>query len=402
MPADVLRVRLKSGREKSVANGHPWIFSGAIEGWNREPAPGELVEVHGAENEWLARGFASPGGALSVRLYTWRSEQALDAALFAKRIDDAITLRERLVLSPETDSCRLVFSEADGLSGLIVDRYADVLAVQVGAAGLVPLLPAILEHLKRRTGLQRIVVTPEKDVVAREGLDVAALAALGSEASATVRLRENGLLFDAQVGGGQKTGFYLDQRENRMRVAQYAAGRSILSCYCYTGAFEVYAARAGAREIIGVDSSGPALALARQHHAINHAQCKTSAPVDYKEGDVPETLRRFRDRNCSFDMIILDPPRFVQSATQKEKGLRAYKDINLLALKLLAPGGILATFSCSGLVAPEDLKRVLAWSAKDAGRPTRVIGTLSQPADHPVSTAFPESEYLCGLVLYVD
>jgi 23S rRNA (cytosine1962-C5)-methyltransferase len=396
MPADPLRARLKSGRDKSVRNGHPWIFSGAIEGWNREPQPGEAVEVHGPDNTWLARGFASPDHALSIRIYTWRQDEALAEPLFMGRLDEAVVLRERFVLSPETNACRLVFSESDALSGLIVDRYADVLAVQVGARGLVPYLPAMIDHLRQRTGLHRIVVTAEKDVVAREGLDPAALAALGTDSAAAVEILENGLRFDVNVGGGHKTGYYLDQRDNRAAVARYAAGRSMLSCYCYTGAFEVYAARAGAREIIGVDSSGPALALARRHHERNGSTC----PIDYQEGDVADMLRRFRDKGSSFDLIVLDPPRFVQTTAQKEKGLRAYKDINLLALKLLAKEGILATFSCSGLVSTDDLKTVLSWAAKDAGRPLRIIGTLGQPVDHPVSAAFPEGEYLGGLLGY--
>jgi 23S rRNA (cytosine1962-C5)-methyltransferase len=396
MPSDILRVRLTAGREKSVVNGHPWIFSGSVEGWSREPVAGEPVDAHASDNAWLARGIANPGGSLAVRLYTWKREEAIDDKLFAERIDAAVALRERLVAEPETDAYRLVYSESDGISGLIVDRYADVLAVQVGAAGIASRLPALLAHLTRRTGLKRVVAFAERDVVEREGLDAAAIAAHSTEKSATVRIRENGFQYDVQAGAGHKTGFYLDQRDNRVRVAKYAKGRRVLSCYCYTGAFELHAARAGAKSIVALDSSGPALEQSRKHHELNGSPIA----VDYREADVGDGLRRLRDRSSQFDLVILDPPRFVQTPGQKEKGLRAYKDINLLGIKLLAPGGILATFSCSGLVALEDLKMAVRWAAKDSGRQVRVIETLSQPPDHPVLASFPEGEYLSGLVCY--
>ncbi|MFH0907878.1 MAG: class I SAM-dependent rRNA methyltransferase [bacterium] len=393
-----LKVRLWAGREKPVALGHPWIFSGAIEGWNREPVAGETVDVHAADGSWLARGFTNPEKNLAIRLYTWKEEQPLDTAFFAGRIDAALGLRERLFTGPETDSYRLVFSEADGVSGLIVDRYADALAVHVGALGLVPLLEPMLEHLAKKTGIARRVVSADREAVDREGIDPAAMARYSTERGIAVRIRENHFQYDVDIGGGQKTGFYLDQRVNRQRVAAYVAGRSVLSAYCYTGAFEIHAAAAGAREIAGLDSSESALAAARRHHALN----QLTVPVDYACADVPEALRRYRDAGRQFDVIILDPPRFVMNAGQKEKGMRAYKDINLLGIKLLTPGGFLATFSCSGLVSLEDLKMTVRWAAKDAGRVVCFLETLGQPPDHPVSVTFPEGEYLTGTVCYVE
>jgi 23S rRNA (cytosine1962-C5)-methyltransferase len=393
-----LKARLRAGREKPVALGHPWIFSGAIEGWNREPAAGDVVDVHAADGAWLARGFTNPERNLGIRLYTWDEQQPLDAAFFTGRIDAALALRERLFTGPETDSYRLVFSEADGISGLIVDRYADALAVQVGALGLLPFLDPILKHLAKKTGTSRRMVSADREAVDREGLDPSSIAQYSSERNMSVRIRENNFQYDVDIGGGQKTGFYLDQRVNRQRVATYVAGRSVLSAYCYTGGFEVHAAAAGAREITGLDSSAPALDAARKHHELN----QLTVPVNYADADVPEQLRRYRDAARKFDVIILDPPRFVMNAGQKEKGLRAYKDINLLAIKLLAPGGFLATFSCSGLVSLEDLKMTVRWAAKDAGKFVRFVETLGQPPDHPIAATFPEGEYLTGVVCHAE
>jgi 23S rRNA (cytosine1962-C5)-methyltransferase len=199
------------------------------------------------------------------------------------------------------------------------------------------------------------------------------------------------------VGEGHKTGFYVDQRVNRRRVAAYAAGRRVLSAYCYTGAFELHAARAGAADILGIDCSQPALDQAQRHHTLNG----TTAPVRYERADVPQFLRRCRDSRQTFDMIVLDPPKFVVSRAQKDKGLRAYKDINLMAMKLLERGGVLATFSCSGLVEAADFRQAIEWAAQDSGRNVCIVETLGQPPDHPVLTAFPESEYLKGLVCWV-
>ncbi len=394
-------VRLKHGREKSVLHGHPWVFSGAVaavEGDATGPVPAEVTAANG---EWLARGLYHPRAALAVRLYSRREEEPLDEALFLARLDRALELRRRLFgdagTQERTNAWRLVFSESDGLSGLTVDRYGDWLSVEVEAAGLVPFVGGILGRLREATGVANVFVRPDEDAVEREGLDAGA-APFTQGGAAVARIRENGLLFDVDVGGGQKTGFFLDQRANRQRVAAYARGRRVLSGYCYTGAFEVCAAAAGASAIVGLDRSESALARAQEHHRLNG----TSIGVEYRKGDVPELLRRYRDAGQTFDMIILDPPRFVSSRAQVDKGLRAYKDINLLAMKLLAPGGVLATFSCSGQVSAEDFKRVIGWAAVDAGRAVRILETLGQPPDHPVLAVFPEAEYLKGLICWVE
>ena len=396
--------RLKHGREKHIVQGHPWVFSGAIAEWRGAPAVGAVTDVIAANGQWLARGLTHPAAALAVRLYTWQEAQALDEPFWAAALGRALARRRQLPGYDEgataaTNAWRLVFAESDGLSGLIVDRYAETLVVQVGSAALLRFLPGLLDELRRRTGATAVLVAAAGDDAAREGLDAVKLAALAvAPPAGPVRIREHGRQFDVDPGGGQKTGFFLDQRENRRRVAAYARGRRMLSAYCYTGAFEVQAAAAGAAEVLGLDRSEPALERARAHHRLNGL----GAPAVYERADVPEALRRLRDAGRAFDLIVLDPPKFVANRAQLAKGLRAYKDINLLAMKLLAPGGILATFSCSGLVTPLDFRQMLGWAAVDAQRAVQILETLGQPPDHPVLAVFPESEYLKGAICRAD
>ena len=394
-------VKLKLGRERPVAHGHPWVFSGAVAEIAGKAAVGAVADVVAHNGEWLARGLIHPDASLSVRIYTRQQDQPLDAAFFAALTEKALVYREQLFGDSETrqntNSYRLIYSESDGLSGLIVDRYADVLSVQVSAKALMPFLDGILKCVKDRTGIEKLHVAADEDSVEREKLDASALPVLPQD-SPPVRIRENGFTFDVDLRSGQKTGYFLDQRVNRRRVASYALGRRVLSAYCYTGGFEVNAAAAGATKILGVDRSEGALVRARENVALN----RSSVPVEYLKTDVPDALRRFRDTGDTFDMIILDPPRFVANRAQVEKGLRAYKDINLLAMKLLTPGGILASFSCSGQVSATDFKTMIGWSSVDAGRNVKIMETLSQPPDHPVLAVFPESEYLKGVLCQVE
>jgi len=400
MTASLGRIFLKPGRDRTARQGHPWIFSGAIARLEPDSPGAGPVEIRSADGAWLGRGLYCPNAALAVRMYTWREDEPLDPSLFARRLSAALAWRKQLFPAAITDTtaCRLAHAEADGLSGLIVDRYADVLSVRVSAAGLLPFLPALLRQLRAAQPVRAVVVEAEPDAVEREGLDPAAVAALGDPPPGPVAFRENGLDFTADVTAGQKTGFFLDQRDNRARVARWAAGRRVLSAYCYTGAFEAACARAGATDILGLDTSAPALERAAEHARRN----APAARVVHERADVPQALRRFRDAARTFDLIILDPPRFVFSAAQLDRGLRAYKDINLLALKLLTPGGLLATFSCSGLVTPASFREMFRWAAADSGRRVRIVETFSQPPDHPISPHIPESEYLKGLLAVVE
>jgi 23S rRNA (cytosine1962-C5)-methyltransferase len=402
MQAHPIPLRLKPGRDRSVRERHPWIFSGALAAVGGEGIASGVADVRSQDGEWLARGFYHPGANLAVRLASWSHDEPLDENWVTRRIAAAVARREPtadpLDRTPETTARRLVFAEADGLPGLIADRYGPAVVARVGALALTPFLPAICRALRALPGVEGLRVEADEDEVEREGLDAGALAALSDPDPGPVAIRENGLRFEVHPGGGQKTGFYLDQRENRRRVAAWAAGRRVLSAYCFTGAFEVAAARSGATEILGLDASAPALEQARRHHEING----TRVPFEYRRGDAPALLRKLRDEGRAFDLAILDPPRFVFNRAQKPRGLRAYKDINLLAMKLLAPGGILASFSCSGWVGPEDLLAVLRWAAADAGREVRVLTLCGQPADHPHLVSFPESAYLKGVIARVD
>lgn len=398
-PETAVRVRLKPGREKLILRGSSWVFSGAVEETDGAATAGASADVFDNDGDWLGRGLWHPEADMAVRMLTREPFQALDEAFFRTRVREAVALRHRLYGPPETwsgtNAFRMVFSEADGLSGLVADRYADVVLLQVGGKAWMPWLPAVTDELKASTGAARVVVRAEGEAVRREGLSED----LGGDAAPdAIEIRENGFVFEAGLTGGQKTGFYLDQRENRRKVAAYARGRSVLSAYCYTGAFEVCAAHAGAASILGWDTSEPALAQARRHHEMN----PSGVPVVYEMADVPTRFRQARDRRESWDLILLDPPRMVARREGLEKGLRAYKDVNLLAMKLLNPGGILATFSCSGLVDMAEFRKMVGWAAHDSGRRVRILEILGQPPDHPVPVEAPECEYLKGLVCVVD
>ena len=395
----MIRIKLKRGHEGAATHGHPWVFSGAVGAIEGDAAAGGVADVYSSGGRWVGRGLMHPSAALAVRIYSRIEGQALDAAFFVSRVREALAVRSDLCGHDSgTDAFRLVFAEADGLSGLVIDRYADALVVQVDARGLLPFIGEMIDVAAQAVQARRVVVRTDPAAEAREGLTAADVSAFARGDADRVMIRESGFRFQVALSAGQKTGFYLDQRENRRRVARYAAGRRVLSAYCYTGAFEVHAAAAGAATILGIDSSAPAIEQASEHHRLNESR----PPVEYLTADVPAALRSFRDAGRSFDLVILDPPRFVATHAQLEKGLRAYKDVNLLAMKLLTPGGVLATFSCSGHVTAADLRKVLGWSAMDAGRTVRIVETLSQPADHPILAVFPESEYLKGFVCRVE
>ncbi|MGD9782582.1 MAG: class I SAM-dependent rRNA methyltransferase [Kiritimatiellia bacterium] len=394
-----IQIRLKTGREKQILRGSAWVFSGAIEEVDGAGPAGEPADVFDVEGEWIGRGLWHPEADMAVRMLTQDPKETLNEAFFRGRVRRAVEMRHRLFGTSSdwtsTTAYRMVFSEADGLSGLIADQYADVVSLHVGGKVWEKWLPAVVAELKAATDASCVSVRAEGEAVKREGL---AEQLGGDVAPDAVTIRENGFLFEAGLAAGQKTGFYLDQRENRRKVAAYAKGRDVLSAYCYTGAFEVCAAHAGAKSATGWDSSESALAQARRHHELN----PSGVPAEYESADVPHRLRLARDRRESWDLIILDPPRMVTRREGLERGLRAYKDVNLLAIKLLRPGGILATFSCSGLVDMAEFRKMVGWASHDAERRVRILETLGQPADHPIPVEAPECEYLKGLVCVVD
>ncbi|HMP72918.1 MAG TPA: class I SAM-dependent rRNA methyltransferase [Kiritimatiellia bacterium] len=385
---------LKPGRERLLRQGHPWVFTGAVASWSRTPKPGDTVDILSSQQEWIGRGLAGTGSNLAIRIYTHHPDQPLDAPFFTHALHTAIAFRESVIIphEPHTDSFRLCYSESDHLSGLIVDQYADHAVLQLHTSLLLPYVPTWLDLLHTR-GLATTVLY-DAPSFQREGIDPPPPSSSHPRPD-PILIRENDLRFHVSLHNAQKTGFYLDQRVNRRRVAAYAAGRHVLDAFSYTGAFSLACARAGAASVTGIDRSEPALDHARVHAGLNPAPIE---PI-FLCADVGEQLRRYRDARKTFGMIILDPPKFVHHQAQLEKGLRAYKDINRLALALLEPGGFLATFSCSGWVKTDTFQTAVQWAAQDAGRPATLLERLGQPPDHPIPLAFPESDYLCGLIL---
>ncbi|HVR44670.1 MAG TPA: class I SAM-dependent rRNA methyltransferase [Thermoanaerobaculia bacterium] len=384
------RLTLKPGREKSVRNRHPWVFEGAIakEGGPADAAVGELFDSRGAR---VAAGFHSPHSQIRLRAVVFGDEE-LTEGLLRERIGEAVS-RRRGLLSAETSACRLIHSEGDGLSGLIVDRYEDALVVEITSAGLERLTDLVLGALRASTGLESIYL--KNDLPARR-LEKLSLEdrSIGDAASERTIL-ENGLRFRLAPGSGQKTGFFLDQRENRRLARELAAGRSVLNLFSYSGAFGVYAAAGGSPAIEEVDVSARAIELARANHELN----PSAAAVKFTVGDAFERTRELVRAGASFDLVVCDPPAFARSRSEVARAARGYKDINLQAARLVRPGGMLMTFSCSGHLDADLFQKIVFAAALDARRDARILRRLGAGPDHPVSIYCPEGEYLKGLLL---
>ncbi|GAB4401483.1 MAG: class I SAM-dependent methyltransferase [Anaerolineales bacterium] len=391
-------VILKPGKEKPVVQRHPWVFSGAVARVEGHPADGDVVLVADSRGQPLARGGYNSRSQICVRIWTWNPDEAVDGAFFAERLRKSWERRESLRVANHTTAYRVVNAESDLLPGLVVDRYGEFVAVQFLTLAAERWRNDIVDALVQLLHPVGIYERSDVDVRRKEGLQPAAGLIWGKEPPDTVEILEHGRKFLVDIKRGQKTGFYLDQRENRRRVAQYAADKDMLNCFCYTGGFSVYAGAAGALRIVNVDTSRDALALARRNMALNGLAV---ADDEYVEGDVFQVLRRYRDEGRTFDLVVLDPPKFALSQAQVQAATRGYKDINLLAMQILRPGGILATFSCSGLVSPDLFQKVIFGASVDAGRDVQILERLSQASDHPILLSFPESEYLKGFICRV-
>ena len=387
-------IQLKPGREKSLKRRHPWIFSGAVE--KASGKAGDTVEVVDSAKKFVARAAYSPKSQIRARVWTFDANEAVDAGFFRSRIEKALALREALPAAKHTNALRLIHGESDGLPGLVVDRYADVLVAQFLAAGVERWRDPILDALTELTGCTAIFERSDAEVRKLEGLESRIGFARGNQNASRCPIIEYGLNFRVDVEQGQKTGFFLDQRENRHRIRSLAAGREVLDGFCYTGGFSVAALAGGARRVTAIESSKDAIQIAKENLAANPLD---ASRVDFVQADVFAHLRKLRDAAARFDLIILDPPKFAPTAAQVKKAARAYKDINLWALKLLAPGGLLATFSCSGGVSAELFQSIVAGAALDAGADARIIERFGAAADHPVALEFPEGEYLKGLLV---
>jgi len=387
-------VRLREGKERSLLRRHPWVFEGSIDKGGGDS--GETVRVQAHDGRFLAWGAFSPRSSIRVRAWSFDEHERIDAAFFERRLAAAIALRQRLAVA--SDGVRLVHAEADGLPGLIVDRYADTLSVQFLAAGIERWRDAIADALLKLTGLARVYERSDAGARALEGL-AARSGWLRGDGPTEVAIREHEWTLALDVAEGHKTGFYLDQRDNRLLFAQWVrrlACQRVLNCYCYTGGFSVAAFAGGAQAVVSVDSSAPALARARDNVARNGF---AAGSAQYVDADVNQTLRDRLRGGETFDAIVLDPPKFAPSAAHAERAARAYKDINRLALKLLAPGGLLFTFSCSGGVDAGLFHKIVAGAGIDAGVNAAIVQRLEAAPDHPTTIEFPEGEYLKGLVL---
>lgn len=394
------RLILKRGREKPLANRHPWVFSGAIDGVEGNAQPGDLVVVVDSSDNYVATAYYNPHSQIRARVLTWDQHQPIGDIFWRRRIERAVLARELLALEPATSAYRLIHAEADGLPGLVVDRYGDYLVMQCLTLGIdrrKALLADLLQEVVQPSGM---IERLDAEVRDKEGLSDGEPLQRGTAPPEHLEVREHDHRFLVDLRGGHKTGFYLDQRDNRLLLAdpKLVAGKRVLNVFAYTGGFAVYAAAGGAETIVNIDTSIPALELAEQNVALNGGE----RPGDeYIAGDAFEVLRYYRDGGEQFDVVILDPPKFVHSRRDLEKASRGYKDLNWLALRLLAPGGVLATFSCSGLVDASLFQKMVFAAAVDAGREVQILHQLSQGPDHPVLLTFPESAYLKGLLCRV-
>ena len=386
------RIILRPGREKSLRNRHPWVFDGAIakEEGAREAAIADAFDARGTR---LASGFYSAHSQIRLRAIAF-GEEELTEDLLRRRIGASLA-RRASILDAGTTACRLIHSEGDDLSGLIVDRYGEALVMEITSAGLETLADLVLDELRALTGIGSIHI--KNDLSARKLERLPLEDRVVGEAPAAGTIRENGFAFRVVPGGGQKTGFFLDQRENRALVRTLAAGRAVLNLFAYSGGFGVYAAAGGASSVEEVDVSEDAIALARENHALNGS----ASVATFAAADAFQHVRRLAAEGRRYDLVVCDPPAFARTRGEVERAARGYKDINLYAFRLLRPGGLLATFSCSGHMGTDLFQKIVFSAALDTGREARILHRLGAGADHPISIYCPEGEYLKGLLLEV-
>jgi 23S rRNA (cytosine1962-C5)-methyltransferase len=396
-PSAKAAIILKAEREKSLQRRHPWIFSGAVERIDGTPASGDTLPVRDAAGNFLAWAAYNAASQITARIWSWNEKDVIDKSFFRQRIADALAARRALGLDRDSNGMRIIHGESDGLPGLIVDKYGDVLVMQLGSAGPEHWRDTLADILQELCSPVCIYERSDSDGRELEGLPKRCGVVRGTLPE-KVEVTEHGLHFAVDVAEGQKTGYYLDQRDNRAFTGTMAAGRDVLNCFCYTGGFSLYALRGGAKSVLSIDASEGALELAKRNVELNGLD---SSKAEWQCADVFEALRKLRDQNRKFDLIVLDPPKFAPTAAFAEKASRAYKDINLLGFKLLRPGGLLFTYSCSGGISDDLFQKIIAGAALDAGVDAQIVKKLHAAPDHPVLLSFPEGAYLKGLVLRV-
>ncbi|MGF1703773.1 class I SAM-dependent methyltransferase [Photobacterium makurazakiensis] len=391
-------IYLVKGREKSLRRRHPWVFSRGIQRIEGKPSLGETVDVFDNKGEWLARGAFSPQSQIRVRVWTFERNEAIDVDFFVKRLKAAQGLRDILAARDGLTGYRLIAAESDGLPGITIDRYQDFLVCQLLSAGAEVQKDALIEALNICYPECSVYERSDVSVRKKEGLKQRTGVLSGEEPPKFVTIEENGVKINVDIVGGHKTGFYLDQRDSREAAVKYVDGKRVLNCFSYTGGFGLYALKGNASKVVNVDVSQPALDTARMNAEMNGFPVENA---EFLNADVFKLLREYRERGEKFDVVIMDPPKFAESKSQLVGACRGYKDINMLAMQILNPGGTLLTYSCSGLMDNNLFQKIIADAALDAHREVQFIERFSQAADHPLDSAYPEGFYLKGFACYV-
>ena len=393
-----VRLFLAKGREKSLLRRHPWVFSGAVQRVEGKAHSGETIDILDSQGKWLARGAYSPESQIRARVWTFQQDEEINIDFFIRRLQQAQSWRDWVAQRDGLDGYRLIAGESDGLPGITIDRFQNFLVLQLLSAGAEYQRPALLSALQHCYPECSIYDRSDVAVRKKEGLPLAQGPVLGDLPPELLPITEHGMKLLVDIQQGHKTGFYLDQRDSRLAARNYSAGRRVLNCFSYTGAFAVSALMGGCAQVISVDTSQAALDIARQNVELNKLELNKA---EFVRDDVFQLLRNYRAQGEKFDLIIMDPPKFVENKNQLASACRGYKDINMLALQLLNPGGILLSFSCSGLMPTDLFQKILADAAVDAGRDVQFIEQFRQAADHPVIATYPEGLYLKGFACRV-
>jgi len=391
-------ITLKSGREKALNRRHPWIFSMAIDKVKGKPALGSAVDILDSKGKWLACGAYSPESQIRVRIWSFEQDVTIDTNFFITRIKAAALSRAELIDQQQLTGYRLIAAESDYLPGITIDHYDNTLVCQLLSAGAEFNRPHIIEALETLYPEYNIYDRSDVEVRKKEGLEPVKGLIKGEEPKSLTVVKENGVNILVDIVNGHKTGFYFDQRDNRRIAGEFCKDKTVLNCFSYTGTFGIYALKNGAKHFTNVDLSQGALDIAKQNIDVNNLDL---SKADFIQADVFKLLRRYRDEGKTFDVIILDPPKFADNKAQLNGACRGYKDINMVAMQLLNPGGTLLTYSCSGLMPSELFQKIVADAALDAKRDAQIIARLSQASDHPIASTFPEGFYLKGLALTV-
>ncbi|MFN3883133.1 MAG: class I SAM-dependent rRNA methyltransferase [Rhodocyclaceae bacterium] len=391
---------LHPGKERSLLRRHPWIFDTSVARIDGHARAGDTVLVADSHGKAWARAAYSPRSKIRARVWSFDPQAPIDHAFFKRCIAAAVARRAALPELVGQQGLRLIHAESDGLPGVIADRYGDTVVVQLTSAGAEKWRGAIVDGLVKATGCARIYERSDSEVRGLEGLEPKTGWLHGEAPAGEIVIEEHGVKMAVDIVSGHKTGFYLDQRDNRRLLAELSRDKRLLNCFCYTGGFSLQALAGGATSVLSIDSSQPALDQAAANLALNpHLD---ASRAEWRCANVFDELRKLKGGGETFDLIVLDPPKFAPSAAHAERAARAYKDINLLGFKLLAPGGLMMTYSCSGGIGVELFQKIVAGAASDSGRTARIVKRLQGAADHPVDLAFPEGEYLKGLLIQVD